>query len=163
VDGCGLLRPGEDAVELEQERIRSAIDRRSSRDAPALRAQFKPIRESDDERNMQRLLLLSLIFCLSTSSGCMVMDELDKASAMLPEAKKSKENKQEKAVDSANSGSERANALLEQSKRWWSRATSLSPTGLKSSIVSCRLSDRMRFMSRDDCLSQGGKPGSATG
>lgn len=125
--------------------------------------QFKPIRGPGDKRGMKRLRLLSLIFCLSISSGCMVIDELDKAAAKMPNSAKSKADAEAEASGSAGSASEKANALLERSKQWWNSATSLSPTGLRSSIVSCRLEDRMRFMSKDDCLSQGGTPASAAG
>lgn len=112
---------------------------------------------------MRRLLWISLVLCLSTSSGCMVIDELDKAAAMMPDTKKSKDAGKDEAVASATSGSAKENALLKQSKEWWDRATSLAPTGLKSSIVSCRLRGGTQYMSKDDCLSHGGTPRSVSG
>jgi hypothetical protein len=113
---------------------------------------------------MKRILWISLILCLSTSSGCMVMDELDSAAAMLPSKGKSTDaSKKEEAVVAATSGAEKRNAILQRSKEWWNSATSLAPTGLKSSIVSCRLPEGTQFMSKSDCLSHGGKPGRVSG
>ena len=113
---------------------------------------------------MKRILWISLLLCLSTSSGCMVMDELDSAAAMLPSTGKSKdEAKKDDAVSVATSGAEKKNAILQRSKEWWQSATSLAPTGLESSIVSCRLPEGTQFMSKNDCLSHGGKPGRVSG
>jgi hypothetical protein len=96
----------------------------------------------------------------------MVIDELDSAAALLPASDKAQEAgaeaKDQEAVAAA-SGAAKKNAILQQSKEWWNRATSLAPTGLESSIVSCRLSEGTQFMSKDDCLSHGGKPGSVSG
>ncbi len=95
----------------------------------------------------------------------MVIDELDNAAALMPNAKK-----KEKAdaggteVESpATAAAARKNALLMQSKQWWDRATSLAPTGLEPSIVSCRIRGGTQFMTRDNCLSQGGEPRSVSG
>ena len=93
----------------------------------------------------------------------MVMEELDKAAALMPESKKSKEAANDEAVVAAASGAEKTNAFMRQSKEWWSRATSLAPTGLRSSIVSCRLREGTQFMSKNDCLTQGGTPRSVSG
>jgi hypothetical protein len=41
----------------------------------------------------------SLLLCLSTSSGCMVMDEIDAAAAMMPAAKKSKDDGKAEALN----------------------------------------------------------------
>ena len=112
---------------------------------------------------MQRLLWISLLLVVSTSNGCMVIDELDKAAAMMPEKEQSQDEGKDGAVASATSGGAKENALLRQSKQWWDRATSLSPTGLESSIVSCRLRGETQFMSKDNCLSRGGKPRSVSG
>lgn len=113
---------------------------------------------------MKRILWISLVLCLSTSSGCMVMDELDSAAAMLPGQANSKdEAKKDAATVVATSAAEKRNAILERSKQWWNSATSLSPNGLESSIVNCRLREGTQFMSRNDCLSLGGKPGSVSG
>ena len=115
---------------------------------------------------MQRFLWIGLLLCLSTSSGCMVIDELDSAAALLPATGKTKDagaDGKDNSVAVATSGAAKKSAILQQSKEWWNRATSLAPTGLESSIVSCRLREGTQFMSKDDCLSQGGKPGSVSG
>lgn len=96
----------------------------------------------------------------------MVIDELDSAAALLPvsdDAKEANADQKDDATVAAASGASKKSAILQQSKEWWNRATSLAPTGLKSSIVSCRLSEGTQFMSKDDCLSHGGKPGRVSG
>jgi len=113
---------------------------------------------------MQHLLWISLLLVVSTSNGCMVIDELDSAAALMPGKGKSKnEAKQDASVVAATSGAERKNAILRRSKEWWKSATSLAPAGLESSIVSCRLRGETQFMSKDNCLSRGGKPRSVSG
>ena len=113
---------------------------------------------------MKRILWISLLLCLSTSSGCMVIDELDSAAALMPSEGNSKEEaKQNEAVIAAASGAATKSAILQRSKEWWNSATSLAPTGLESSIVSCRLPEGTQFMSKNDCLSHGGKPGRVSG
>jgi hypothetical protein len=86
----------------------------------------------------------------------MVLDEVDAAAAKMPSSGKKKAAKEEVATSKA--AAPQKSALLEQSKQWWERASSLAPTEMESSIVSCRLSDGTHFMSKDDCLSQGGVP-----
>jgi hypothetical protein len=109
---------------------------------------------------MQRCFLLVSIFLVATSCGCMVLDEIDNAAAKMPSASKASVS-EEAAPGSA--GTPQQNPLLEQSKEWWSRATSIAPGGLESSIVKCRLRGATHYMSRDDCLGQGGTPASVSG
>ena len=129
----------------------------------ATRLQFKLLRVPGDGRGMRLLLLFSLAFCLSVSSGCMVIEELDKAAALLPENQRNAEQSDAPESDGASAAHRSKQELIEASKRWWRRATSLSPEPVKSSIVSCRFRERMLFMSKDDCLLQGGRPGSVSG
>lgn len=115
---------------------------------------------------MRLLIRIGLLLCLSTSSGCMVMEELDNAAAKMPNTKTSKASEADaKAQGTAATASARAkaNALIRKSQRWWGGATSLAPTNLESSIVSCRLRGATQFMSRDDCLSRGGTPRNVSG
>jgi len=90
----------------------------------------------------------------------MVMDELDTAAAKMPGAKNASPSQ---GAEPGRAGSAQGSPLLEQSKEWWSRATSIAPGGLESSIVKCRLRGGTHFMSRDDCLGQGGSPASVSG
>ncbi len=130
---------------------------------PAISMQFKPIRYSGDKRGMRRLLWIGLIVCLSTSTGCMVMDELDAAAAKMPVRTKSDATDKDEAVASTTGATAKENPLLQESKRWWKRATSLEARGLDASIVSCRLPGGTQFMSRNNCLSRGGDPQSVSG
>jgi len=113
---------------------------------------------------MSRILFISLLLGLFASTGCMVLDEVDAANAKM----KSLSKKQDKADDgSAESMASKAvktkNELLQQSKEWWNEATSLSPTAVDSSIVSCRVQGETQFMSKDDCLVRGGVPQGVSG
>ena len=96
----------------------------------------------------------------------MVMDEMDAAAAKMPTSGKEKlaHKKARKAGDPQPAASASAeNPIVEQTKEWWKRASSLAPTELEATIVSCRLSGGTQFMSRDDCLARGGSPGRASG
>jgi hypothetical protein len=109
-------------------------------------------------------LPIALALLLSTSNGCMVMDEVDSAAAKMPARKgKAREEVATESNAAVEPVAQRTSALLEQSKQWWDRATSLAPGEMESSIVRCRLREGTHFMSRDDCLSQGGQPSDSSG
>jgi hypothetical protein len=93
----------------------------------------------------------------------MVLEELDSAAAMMPEKQKDKGQSDDGGSDAASAALRTKQELIEQSRRWWKRATSLAPGAVDSSIVSCRLSDGTHFMSQDDCLSRGGRPKGVSG
>ena len=98
---------------------------------------------------------------LTISSGCIVLDEMDAAAAKMP-TKKAKVSTAA-AAPTASTGAQQENPMLEQSKKWWNEATSLAPTGIDSSIVTCRIGQSTQFMSKDDCLTRGGVPKGASG
>ena len=113
---------------------------------------------------MRCLALLILSSILVFSNGCMVMDEIDSAAAKMPATKKtSKAEEQSEASDPATAAFEAKNALLEQSKEWWDKATSLSPNTVSPGIVRCRLASGTQFMERAVCLSRGGRPENVSG
>ena len=95
-----------------------------------------------------------LIACVSVS-GCFVFDELDKGNKILDDnfsgGKKASAKPEEKtAAPKAGAG-------------WWANAKSLSgpPTddgNGKNPVVACLVGKATKFMRRDDCLSQGGRP-----
>ena len=87
----------------------------------------------------------------------MVLDEIDAASAKMGPASK-KKAKSNVETTTASAVAPKDNPLLEQSKQWWERATSLAPTGIDSTIVNCQLGRAAQFMSKDDCLNRGGAP-----
>ncbi len=96
----------------------------------------------------------------------MVLDEVDAAAAKMPTTGKEKLAKQKArnaAPQQAATSATAENPIVEQTKEWWKRASSLAPSELEASIVSCRLSGGTQFMSRDDCLARGGAPGRASG
>lgn len=87
-------------------------------------------------------LMLGLALTLGTS-GCW-LDEIDKSvEALSGPKKKPKVEAKENAPATPASG--------------WQSATSLGNELSDESIVSCKLGDSVQFMSRDDCLSKGGK------
>jgi hypothetical protein len=98
---------------------------------------------------------------VTISSGCIVLDEIDAAAAKMP-TKKAKVSTAA-ATPTASTGAQQENPILEQSKKWWKEATSLGPSGIDSSIVTCRIGQSTQFMSKDDCLTRGGVPRSASG
>ena len=100
---------------------------------------------------------------LTFSSGCIVLDEMDAAAAKMPVVAKKKQDPAEERSMTAPGVLSKNNPLIKQSKQWWKSATSLAPTGIDSSIVSCRLSQGTQFMSKDDCLGRGGKPQGVSG
>ena len=104
-------------------------------------------------KNPQRLL--SIILFILLTSGCTILDEIDAASAKMPS------NRPVASSGGTAPGSAAPpapNALLEQSKEWWGRATSMSPNQMSASIVNCRIGKNAQFMSKDDCLTRGGVP-----
>jgi len=106
---------------------------------------------------MRQVLLVLVLACgLASSTGCMVLDEIDNASAKMPSTNK------KKAADTSETASaspvdDRKQQLIQQSKVWWETATSLSSESADTSIVRCRLDGGSQFMSRDDCLTRGGR------
>ena len=104
---------------------------------------------------------LVLAVALSSTTGCMVMDELDSAAAKMPISDKKKDAKPApsgKAPTPAERLAAAKSALNERSKQWWKEAKTMTPGEKPAGIVSCRLSDGVRFMSKDDCIVQGGRP-----
>ena len=129
-------------------------------EAWAEHTQFKLFRDRGDTEGMRRVLVFVLILALATSSGCMVLDEVDAAAAKMPGTKKAdaKDDASDQEVSVTSAAARTKQALLEESKRWWDQATSLAPGDVESSIVRCQVRGEMQFMSKDDCLSRGGTP-----
>jgi hypothetical protein len=123
----------------------------------AAHAQFKDSRVLGDKRGMRVCIqVIALALCLSFSSGCIVLDEVDKAHAQMGIGEKSKDDPKPAEIASAAAASK--NQLLEQSREWWDRATSLGSETIDSSIVNCRFGGSTQFMSKNDCLTRGGSP-----
>lgn len=105
-------------------------------------------------------ILLSCLLVFGTS-GCMVLDEVDAANAKMAQRSTKKGDEVAEGNASASSPESKSSALLEQSKQWWESARSITSSGSDgsdASIVHCRLPEGTHFMSRDDCLTQGGVP-----
>jgi hypothetical protein len=100
---------------------------------------------------MLRAILL-LVACVSLS-GCFVFDELDKGNKILDKnfSKKGAAAPAEQAAPKPKGGS-----------GWWANAKSLSgpPTDEdgKNPVIACAVGKATKFMRKDDCLSQGGRP-----
>jgi hypothetical protein len=112
---------------------------------------------------------LGLAFALSSTAGCMVMDELDNAAAKMPtsaaEKKAKAEGTQPKAATSpADRLAAAKSRIAAHSQKWWSEAKTMTPGEAgPAGIVRCRLPEGTKFMSTDDCLSQGGQPADGAG
>ncbi len=126
---------------------------------------------SKKSRPSKRLLAaaLGLALALSSTAGCMVMDELDTAAAKMPATAAQKKAKAEAQQGKAAAGpADRLAAaksrIAEHSQKWWSEAKTMTPGEAgPAGIVSCRLPEGTKFMSTDDCLSQGGRPADGAG
>lgn len=106
-------------------------------------------------------LVLALVLALCATTGCMVMDELDTAAAKMPTNGKKPEAKPAssgKTLSAAERLAAAKSAVNERSKQWWKEAKTMTPGEKPAGIVHCRLSDGIRFMSKDDCIVQGGRP-----
>lgn len=114
---------------------------------------------------MKVLLTITLALTLGLSTGCMVIEEIDKAQALMPETKNKKGNKTTptESADAVSPAVAKRNALLEQSKEWWGKATSLSPKAVSPGIARCQISGGTQYMSKDDCLARGGRPQGVSG
>lgn len=108
------------------------------------------------------LRTLALAVCLATASGCMVIEEMDAAAAKMP-VKDKGDAKPDPAASGAAAATAQKSAVLENAQRWWQEATSLAPAEMDSGIARCQLDGSVQFMSRDDCLSRGGRPERASG
>jgi len=109
---------------------------------------------------MKRILLAILMSSLLAPTGCSVLEEIDSAGDKMDALSGPKA---EEVVDSTPNALPTRNELLEQSKQWWSEATSLAPKAVDSKIVSCKTREGMQFMSKDDCLTRGGVPKGVSG
>lgn len=108
----------------------------------------------------------SLAVALSLTTGCMVMDELDTAAAKMPTTGKHQDEKAKKGQEKAGAnaaGKIAASkaAVVEASRQWWKQAKTLNTGDAPEGVVSCRLPEGTKFMSKDDCVVQGGRPGNA--
>ena len=112
-------------------------------------------------------LAIAIALALSTTTGCMVLDEMDSAAAKMPSSKKAKAEKATKAPDKPGSSAAGQLAaskakVLEASRQWWKQAKTINNGEAPEGIVSCKLPEGMKFMSKDDCVVQGGRPGDAS-
>ena len=112
-------------------------------------------------------MCLAITLALSTATGCMVLDELDTAAAKMPTKGKTPEAKATKEPGKA--GTTAAGTLaaskatvLAASRQWWKQAKTINTGDAPEGVVSCRLPEGMKFMSKDDCVVQGGRPGDAS-
>ena len=108
---------------------------------------------------MNRVLLSVFLFGLLSSTGCMVIDELDSANAKMDALSGSKaEEVAEESPSDAGSILPSKDEFLKQSKELWRKAADMTRDKDESKIVTCRLREGTQFMSKDDCLVRGGVP-----
>jgi hypothetical protein len=94
------------------------------------------------------VLALAFALCLS-SAGCGAFDEIDKASALLNVGKPGEKEKAEAAKkDTKPRGLD------------WTNVTSLNTGEVDAKITRCTIGGSTTFTHKDDCLAQGGTPGS---
>ena len=109
--------------------------------------------------------VLALALAASATTGCMVMDELDSAAAKMPTTDKKPAAKAAPGA-AAQTPAERLaaakSAVQERSQQWWKQAKTINTGDAPAGVVSCKLPEGLKFMSEDDCVTQGGKPGDAS-
>lgn len=108
------------------------------------------------------LLVTLLLAALAGAPGCMVADELDSAAAKMPTTGKAAEQKKRdpsgESLGAAGRLAAAKAATQARSKQWWGTAKSIAPGEKPAGVVQCRMPEGVKFMTRDDCLSQGGRP-----
>ena len=99
---------------------------------------------------MVRCLLICAFLAYSTT-GCFVVEELDRGMKFMEEhtaPEPEPEETEEAPKAAAKSGSD-----------YWQNSRTISPgAGGNSNVVSCNLRGQVQFMKRDDCTNRGGTP-----
>jgi hypothetical protein len=116
-----------------------------------------------------RSALSSTLVCLLLAaplSGCFVMDELDKADALIDAHSPNREARKTAARQKENGKkADGAPLTLQERKaeaqKWWDSATTVTSRADSSDnpMVHCRTGGSTLFMRRADCLARGGQPG----
>lgn len=103
---------------------------------------------------------LAAVSLASLTTGCSVMDEMDKAAAKMPTKGKAADAKagNGKPLDAAGRLAAAKSQADQNAKKWWSQAKTMTPGQRPEGIVHCALGGELRFMSREDCAVQGGTP-----
>jgi hypothetical protein len=104
--------------------------------------------------------VLAAVAVASLLSGCFVFDEIDKGQAIMEENSKKKP-----AAPASKAGARAKNAKASPtSSAWWSKAKIIgkgpdpAQAGEPTALVRCRIGHGERFMRRNDCIAQGGRP-----
>jgi hypothetical protein len=114
------------------------------------------------------ILRALLVICVSLAcTGCPVLQELDKSNAAMErydKTKKTKTNAGSSAKETRPPGSlaEKKAQVQKGMKQWWQEARSLNTGEIDEGIVRCQIRGGTEYMQRDDCLSHGGEPHSAS-
>ncbi len=96
---------------------------------------------------MRTPILALAAFFLATAIGCSVLDEIDDAHAMIGIGKEKKSEKQQaNAEEAVKKGVD------------WTVSHSINTGQVDPSIINCKLGGATKFMRKDDCISQGGRP-----
>ncbi len=116
----------------------------------------------DEEDMRRRFYSLTLMLAVGLAGpGCFAVDELDAGLASMKGA--APEEAAEPAVEESSGGddaAERAKALQAKAKNLWKNArtptSKEAPADPGAELVGCKIGGSTRFMSRTDCLTQGG-------
>lgn len=142
-----------------------ALQRGASRSSQRSSTRRNPCRS---RRSLSIVLCFAVAFAVATTSlvtGCSVMDEMDKAAAKLPTKGKPGDPKGGaggKPTDAAARLAAARSQASQNAKKWWSQAKTMTPGQRPEGIVQCSIAGELRFMSREDCVVQGGAPREGT-
>lgn len=110
-----------------------------------------------------RTLILAL--AASLAGGCFVIEELDSGKASMTgsrKARQAEESAQEAEPSTRDGAGARASAVQAKVRDLWKNARTPTsqepPNDPGAELVGCRIAGAVRFMSRTDCLTQGGQP-----
>ena len=96
--------------------------------------------------------------------GCFVLDELDAGDKEMDRYSKNRKKVEETERTPEEEPGERDLGIYQDKlSESWGQTKSLSPGELDESIVRCNVAGKAQFMSKDECMSRGGRPSRPTG
>lgn len=117
-------------------------------------------------RSCVRAILAAALLglALGGASGCFVFDELDSGMEKIERSSTRKKTEPAPsptpaASDEDGGGGGLAGAADALRRSLWEGGRSLNPHEKSAEIARCELGGGVQFMTRDDCLARGGRPG----
>ncbi len=100
-----------------------------------------------------RCRVLGVLFAAQLSFGCFALDLIDEGQKEM-ERYSGPSTKTETQAEDPEEEKKLTRADLQ---RWWSNAKTLSPNSATAEMVSCEIRGKVRFTTKTDCLTRGGR------